>query len=190
MLHEPSIDPQVGISVISVLGFNWMDPIIENLPEVRLSSESKEADKVRRVAAQFWLSQDRSLYKRSFGGPYLLCLHPFKINDLLTELLKGYVATTLGAVAGSLSDDPRVLVAKYAEGCCRICEKMRAMLEACPNHTSVGREFKSNQQLVAFCTMGARYHWAISPSNRNRRFVLVVVDYFTKWVKAEALTNI
>ena len=51
MLHEPSIDPQVGISVISVLGFNWMDPIIENLPEVRLSSESKEADKVRRVAA-------------------------------------------------------------------------------------------------------------------------------------------
>ena len=95
-----------------------MDPIIENLPEVRLSSESKEADKVRRVAAQFWLSQDRSLYKRSFGGPYLLCLHPFKINDLLTELLKGYVATTLGAVAGSLSDDPRVLVAKPLFGYC------------------------------------------------------------------------
>ena len=42
--------------------------------------------------------------------------------------------------------------------------------------------------------MGARYRWPIPLGNRNQRFVLVAVDYFTKWAeaeaKAEALANI
>ena len=37
------------------------------------------------------------------------------------------------------------------------------------------------KQCLAFCTMGA---------GCNRRFVLVAVDYFTKWAEAEALANI
>ena len=66
-----------------------MDSIIKFLAEDHLPSESKEADRVHKVSVQFWLSRHWRLYKRSFGGPYLLCLHPSKINDLLTELHKG-----------------------------------------------------------------------------------------------------
>lgn len=56
VLREPRIDPQVGVSVVSMFGFNWMDPIIEFLAEDQLLSESKEAKRVRRVAAQLWFS--------------------------------------------------------------------------------------------------------------------------------------
>jgi len=89
VVHEPSIDPQVGVSVVSAFGSSWMDLVIEFLAEDQLPSESKEAERVRRVAAQFWLSQNQRLYRRSFGGPYLLCLHPSKVNDLWTELHEG-----------------------------------------------------------------------------------------------------
>ena len=46
--------------------------------------ESKfEANKVRRKAPHFWLSKDQKLYKRSFFGSYLLCIHPEVVKLLL-----------------------------------------------------------------------------------------------------------
>lgn len=86
VVRKPSIDAKVNISTISAFKPCWMDLIIEFLAKNCLLSERKEAEKVCRVFAQFWLSQDHRLYRRSFGGPYLLCLHPKKVNELLTEL--------------------------------------------------------------------------------------------------------
>lgn len=58
VVRKPSIDAKVNISTISTFEPCWMDPIIEFLAENRLLSEGKEAKKVCRVFAQFWLSQD------------------------------------------------------------------------------------------------------------------------------------
>jgi len=63
-----------------------MDPIIYFLAKDRVPDDEMEANKVRRVAARYWLSTDRKLYRRSFEGPYLLCLHLEKVNELLVEL--------------------------------------------------------------------------------------------------------
>ena len=46
------------------------------------------ADKVWRKALRFWLSEEQKLYKRSFSGPYLLCIHPKAVEPLLEELHK------------------------------------------------------------------------------------------------------
>ena len=64
----------------------WMDPIIEFLAKDRVPDDESEANKVCQVASRYWLLADRKFYQRSFGGPYLLCLHPRKVNELLTEL--------------------------------------------------------------------------------------------------------
>lgn len=53
VVQEPSIDPKVNISAVSLPEPSWMDSIIEFLTEDHLPSESKEADKVRRSAAWF-----------------------------------------------------------------------------------------------------------------------------------------
>lgn len=66
-----------------------MDSIIEFLANDMLPNEIKEAEKIRRVVARFWQSQGQRLYKRSFGGPYLLCLHPSMVNDLLAKMHEG-----------------------------------------------------------------------------------------------------
>ena len=58
------------------MGPNWMDPIILFLKQnVLLKNKSKD-EKVRRKTPLFWLFEDQKLYKRSFSGPYLLCIHP------------------------------------------------------------------------------------------------------------------
>ena len=69
-------------------GLSWMDSIIRFLKEDILPEERIEADKVRRKATSYWLSENHKLYKRSFSGPYLLCVHPELTESLLEELHK------------------------------------------------------------------------------------------------------
>ena len=56
------------------------------LNEDILPKGKPEADKVQRKAPRFWLFEDQKLYKRSFSGPYLLCIHPEASELLLEEL--------------------------------------------------------------------------------------------------------
>ena len=66
-----------------------MDPILLFLERDILPKEKFEAEKVQRKAPRFWLSEDRKLYKRSFSGPYLFCVHPEVSESLLEELHEG-----------------------------------------------------------------------------------------------------
>ena len=63
-----------------------MDPISLFLERDILPEKKSETKKVRKKAPYFWLSEDRKLYKRSFSGPYLLCVHPEASESLLEEL--------------------------------------------------------------------------------------------------------
>ena len=74
------------MAAITTAGSCWMDLIIEFIAEDRIPDDKSKANKIRRVASPYWLSADRKLYRRSFGGPYLLCLHPGKVDELLAEL--------------------------------------------------------------------------------------------------------
>ena len=62
---------------------SWMDSIIQFLKDDILSEEIIEADKVRRKATRYWLSENQKLYKCSFSGPYLLCVHLELTKSLL-----------------------------------------------------------------------------------------------------------
>ena len=63
-----------------------MDSIIRFLKEDTLPEERIEADKVRRKATSYLLSENHKLYKQSLSGPYLLCVHPKLTESLLEEL--------------------------------------------------------------------------------------------------------
>ena len=78
-----------------------MDSILLFLKEDVLPEDKTKVEKVWRKALRFWLFEDQQLYKRSFFGLYLLCIHPEVIELLLEELHEGiYGSHTRG---GSLS---------------------------------------------------------------------------------------
>ena len=68
------------------VGSSWMDPIVSFLKDDTLPEEKSEAEKIRRKAHWFWLFEDHKLYKHSYFGPYLLCVHPEASELLLEEL--------------------------------------------------------------------------------------------------------
>ena len=66
-----------------------MDPLVLFLKENILPKEKVEANKIWRNVSRFWLSEDQKLYKCSFSGPYLLCVHPETSKLILEELHEG-----------------------------------------------------------------------------------------------------
>ena len=73
-----------------------MDSIIQFLKEDILLEEKVEANKIRRKAASYWLLEDHKLHKRSFSGPYLLCVHPDQIESLIEEMHEGICGSHIG----------------------------------------------------------------------------------------------
>ena len=90
-----------------------MDPIIDFLAEDRVPDNEKEDNKIRQVAARYWLSANLKLYRRSFGGPYLSCLHPKKVNELLAKLHDGVVRDHAPGPFYDVGPNPR----EWVESC-------------------------------------------------------------------------
>ena len=63
-----------------------MDPIVLILKDDILPEEKGKAYKVRKMAPGFGLFEDQKLYKYSFSGPYVLCIHPEVVKWLLKKL--------------------------------------------------------------------------------------------------------
>ena len=78
------------------MGPSWMDPIVKFLKDDILLEEKSKAEKIRRNATRFWLSEDHKLYKRSYFGSYLLCIHPEALELLLEELHEGICESHTG----------------------------------------------------------------------------------------------
>ena len=79
---------QGGIYLIET-GPSWMDPILDYLVKDILPADQKEAAKVRRTATRYWVSREGKLYKKSYTGPYLLCVHLDLVQNLLYEICEG-----------------------------------------------------------------------------------------------------
>ena len=88
---------------------SWMDPIVSFLKDDVLPEEKLEAEKIRRKAPRFWLSEDHKLYKSSYFGPYLLCVHLEVSESLLEELHEGI----RGSHTGGRSLAHRALTQEY-----------------------------------------------------------------------------
>ena len=96
-LGKPSGEKGNTIYVPHVkIGPSWMDPIIQFLSIDVLPEDKSEAEKIRRKALRFWLSEDQKLYKRSFSRPYLLCIHLEASELLLEELHEGICGSHIG----------------------------------------------------------------------------------------------
>ena len=73
-----------------------MDRIIAYLRDDQLSEDKNKAHKIRLKAAQFWLSPDGKLYRKSYTGLYLQCVHPSKVEDFLYEIHEGICDSHIG----------------------------------------------------------------------------------------------
>ena len=80
MVQNMVFDIDIDLRVI------WMDQIIHYLKDGRLLEDMSEAHRIKTQASRYWLSPNQKLYRRSYSGPYLRCVHLKKVQSILFEL--------------------------------------------------------------------------------------------------------
>ena len=167
-----------------------MDPIWDYLMEGLLPKDPNEASKLRLRSARFTIHRG-TLYKRGFFTPILKYIAREDANYVLREVHEGLCGNHIGARAlaekvlrqgyywSTMLRDATELVKK-----CKVCQK-HAKISHLPSEplTSVTSPWPFQQ-------------WGLDilgplPIGRGQcKFIVVVVDYFTKWAEAEPLATI
>ena len=172
-----------------------MTPIISYLKDENLPEGKDEAKRLRVRSTRYVLLND-VLYKRGFSQPYLRCLSPDEANYVLREVHEGACGNHLGA----RSLIHKVVRAGYywptiqadAKAYVKVCDQ-------CQRFSNIPR-----QPLEYLTPMMAQWPFAqwgldilgldiLGPfpiGTRQMKFLVVGIDYFTKWVEAEPLVNI
>ena len=169
---------------------NWMTPIVSFLKDGRLPEGKDEARKLRVKSARYIL-MDKVLYKRGFSQPFLRCLAPDEANYVLREVHKG----AYGNHSGARSLVHKVVRAGYywptiqadAKAYVKVCDQ-------CQCFSNIPRQ--PSEYLTPMMAPWLFAQWGLDilgpfpTGTRQMKFLVVGIDYFTKWVEAEPLAKI
>ncbi|GKA54350.1 reverse transcriptase domain-containing protein [Tanacetum coccineum] len=190
VLKEKSIQEKEVATVVEEEGPTWMTPIVEYLRDGTLPDDKKEASKLRIKARQYELVEG-VLYRRSFLTPWLRCVGPLQADYVIREIHEGSCSMHAG---------PRFVVAKamrlgyYWPTMHRDAREMIRACNDCQVHRPVPRN--PQQPLTPITAPWPFYKWGIDiagpfPEGPGKvKFLIVAMDYFTKWIEAKAVATI
>ncbi|CAJ2665934.1 unnamed protein product [Trifolium pratense] len=192
ILPRPSIEKPNKVVDINVIGDKdcWMTPVYNFLEHGTLPDDQKQAAVVRRRACSYVIL-DGKLYRRGFSIPLLKCVDEDTADYILRDVHEGINAQHLGGRslarkslrAGyywpTMQQDAKDHVKK-----CDKCQRHGDM------HLAPPQELKSLSSPWPFAWWGMDLLGPFTKGLYQNRYLIVAVDYFTKWVEAEPLSDI
>jgi ribonuclease HI len=169
---------------------SWMTPIINYLEDETLLSDPTEARKLKVRSARFTLMQG-VLYKRGFSLPYLHCLDKAEANYVMREIHEGICGNHSRARslvhklvrAGYYWPTMQKDAVSYTRACDK-CQRFGNLIHSPPEAlTPITVPWP-------FAQWGLDIMGPLPVGRRQLKFLVVGIDYFTKWVEAEPLATI
>ncbi|GAU22742.1 hypothetical protein TSUD_138660 [Trifolium subterraneum] len=190
-LTKPSIEKTVEVMhVCAIDEQSWMSPVHNFLKSNTLPADAKEATKIRKRACSYVLLNDK-LYRRGFSIPLLKCVEEARIELILQEIHEGINGQHIGGRslarkalrAGyywpTMQNDAKDHVLK-----CDKCQRHGDM------HIAPANELKTLISPWPFAWWGMNILGHFPTAARQVKYLIVAVDYFTKWIEAEPLAKI
>ena len=169
---------------------SWMDPIWNYLVDGILPSDPKEASKLRTRSARFTIHRG-ALHKRGFSTPILKCVGWEDANYVLREVLEGICGNHIEA---------RSLATKtlrqgyYWPTMLKDATELVKNCKTCQEHAQISHLPSEPLTLITspwpFQWWGLDILGPLPIGNGQCKFIVIGVDYFTKWVEAEPLATI
>ncbi|GJV55084.1 reverse transcriptase domain-containing protein [Tanacetum coccineum] len=189
-LKEKSIHEKEVLAIVEEEGKTWMTPICEYLTKEILPKDKKKERVVCRKASRYTMING-TLYKKSFLGQWLRCVGPLQANYVLREIHKR---------SCSMHSGPRSVVAKAIQTgyyWSTMHTDARKLIREC-NDCQVHRPILGNlqQNLFPITSPWPLYKWGIDiagpfPEGPGKvKFLIVAIDYFTKWIEAKPVATI
>nr|GEX58055.1 reverse transcriptase domain-containing protein [Tanacetum cinerariifolium] len=182
-----------GLEVATVIeedGPTWMTQLVDYLKDGVLPRDENEARKLRLKARQYELMEG-VLYKRSFLTPWLRCVGLLQEDYVMREIHEG---------SCSMHVRPRSVVAKairlgyYWPTMHKDARDMIRKCSDCQIHRPIARH--PQQSLTLITASWPFYKWGIDIAGPflkgpgKVKFLIVAMDYFTKWIEAKAVATI
>ena len=167
-----------------------METVWDYIIDGRLPDDPKEAAKIRTRSVRF-TNHKGSLYKSGFFTPILKCIAGKDTEYVLREVHEGICGNHIGAraLAGNVLRQgyywPTILKdATYLVKRCKICQE-HARISRLPSEplTSITSPWPFQQ-------WGLDILGPLSIGKGQCKFIIITVDYFTKWAEAEPLATI
>ena len=169
---------------------SWMTPIVSYLQRGTLPDNRHEARRLKVRASRFLMLQG-TLYKRGFSLPYLRCLAPDEASYVMREIHEGICSDHSSARAlqrkivraGYYWPSMQADASRFVQRCDK-CQRFTNLLHSPP------------EVMVPMMAPWLFVQWGLDimgpfPIGRQQlKFLVVAIDYFTKWVEAEPLATI
>ncbi|RDX66756.1 Pro-Pol polyprotein, partial [Mucuna pruriens] len=167
----------------------WMDPIKEYLKNEKLQNDSASTVKIRKETSKYVLIE-QCLYQRGFSSPLLRCVDGDEALYII-QVHEGICGTHI---------DGRALAGKIARAgyywptlktncmnCVKKCDRCRRFANV---HQAPPEQLHVVTSLWPFHKWGIDILGPFPIAPGQLKFLIVVVDYFTKWLEAEPVATI
>ncbi|CAJ2668042.1 unnamed protein product [Trifolium pratense] len=190
-LSKPSIVKPPEVFLICEIDANsWMTPVFEFLNTGNLPLDKKEAAKVKKRACAYVIINGK-MYRRGFSIPLLRCVEESEVTSILGEIHEGINGQHIGgrslarkALRAGFYWPTMQADAKEHVKKCDKCQRHGDMHLAPPN------ELKTLSSPWPFSWWGMDLLGPFPTAAGQNKYLIVAVDYFTKWIEAEPLANI
>ena len=180
-LAEPSID-LYGEEVAPIGSEpSWMDPIWDYIINKCLPDDPKEASKTRTRSAGF-TNNKGSLYKRGLFTPILKCIAGKDTDYVLREVHEGVGGNHIGARALA---EKVLRQGYYWPAMLRDATDLVKKCKICQEHAKISH--LPSEPLTSVISPWPFQQWGLDilgplPIGKGQcKFIIVAVDYFTKW---------
>ncbi|KAG7564974.1 Reverse transcriptase domain [Arabidopsis suecica] len=187
---EPRVFHEIDQIPAKDWGADWREPIKHYIMTGELPKNKWQARKMRITSAKFCLSKD-TLYKRGVSDPYLLCIFGPEVEIVVREVHEGLCGSHASGRAMAFKIKR---MGYYWPTMITDCVKFAQRCKRCQLHAPM-----IHQPSELFSSISAPYpfmRWSmdiIGPLHRSTRgaqYLLVLTDYFSKWIEAEAYASI
>ncbi|XP_071709113.1 uncharacterized protein [Rutidosis leptorrhynchoides] len=190
VLERKSTEEDTLMETITTEEECWMTPFIKYVVDGILPEDKLQARRIR-MPAPMYNFKNGILYRKSFTEPYLRCVGPAHAKQIIQEMHEG---------ACSKHSSYRTIVSRikrmgyFWPPMYRDTYDLIVNCEACQIHAPVNRSPRRNMIPIhpawLFCKWGIDVVGPFPRGVRNVKFLVVTIDYFTKWVKAKPLSTI
>ncbi|XP_074318870.1 uncharacterized protein LOC141655703 [Silene latifolia] len=183
-------ETRILVSPVGQQDADWRVPYLNWLRDGTLPEDKKEAQSFR-IKASRYIMIDNILFRKSLAGPSLRCLSKEEAETVLQDMHSG----ECGNHAGGRSLSNKILRQGYfwptmrADAInhakrCESCQKAAPAIHqpAEPMHPIISP--------WPFMMWGMDIVGKLPRAPGNRVYMLVMTDYFSKWIEAEAMTEV
>ncbi|XP_071740050.1 uncharacterized protein [Rutidosis leptorrhynchoides] len=190
VLKDKSVDEKVVVATVEEREPCWITPYVKYLQDGILPTDTMEAIRIR-VSAPLYFLENGILYRKSFSGPNLRCLTPHQAIDVVKEMHEGLCAQHSGyrTIVGRIMRQ-----GYYWQSIYKDTADVIKTCDACQRHGTIQRLPKYD--LISVSSAWPFCKWAIDivgpfpRSVENAKFLVVAIDFFSKWVEVKVLAKI